>query len=309
MNSPTIIDRPADSGFESTAVQVREAGAAAAISREQSEVQAAMVVAMRRPRDELACHTKIVKAFQRPGVAEVAEYSFPRGGTTVNGPSVDTARELARIWMYLRHGIRLISMDDEYVHVAGFCWDLETNNCITQEQKFKKLIFRKKDGWIQPDERDLRELINKHGAICERNGILQVLPPDIVDAAMEQARDTKVKIANKSLKEDRTETIRRLVYAFNELQVNADMLVAYLGHALDLISADELTKLKSVYQSMKAGNSKREEHFVVPSQAEELTSGLRARRDASSGGRDGEEGRNVQKPDAGREKEGQKGQG
>ena len=44
--------------------------------------------------------------------------------------------------------------------------------------------------WTVPDERDLRELTNRRGAICVRNAILALVPPDLVEDAMATADQT-----------------------------------------------------------------------------------------------------------------------
>ncbi len=47
------------------------------------------------------------------------------------------------------------------------------------DDTFRKKIQRKRDGqtvWVTPDERDLRELTNKRGAILERNCLLKLQP-------------------------------------------------------------------------------------------------------------------------------------
>ncbi|MCH8828317.1 MAG: type II secretion system F family protein, partial [Planctomycetes bacterium] len=81
-----------------------EAGTAAAVAREQSELAGAI---------EAACYCRIIASCRRPGFAEVARYSFPRGDATIEGPSIDLAREIARCWGNMRCGIRIVSQDDE----------------------------------------------------------------------------------------------------------------------------------------------------------------------------------------------------
>jgi len=74
----------------------------------------------------------------------------------------------------------VVSLTDEHVHIRGFAIDLETNASTEYEDQFKRLVQRKgRDGethWVQPDERDLRELIGRRGAILVRNAILSYTP-------------------------------------------------------------------------------------------------------------------------------------
>src|SRR5690625_3214268 len=92
-------------GFESSAtghVQEREVGAASAVAREEAELKGAIFLAREFPRDEFKAYNQIVKTCARPNFAENALYSFPRGGQTVKGPSVQLAREIARCWGNIR---------------------------------------------------------------------------------------------------------------------------------------------------------------------------------------------------------------
>lgn len=249
-------------GFETgLATKEMEAGGVAAYAREQHELQAAFLVALNRPRDENKAFVAISKSCERPTFAEKARYSFPRGGAQVEGPSVNLAREMARIWGNIRHGIRIVSMDEDWVHVEGWALDLQTNTRVGNETKFKRLIFRKKGGWVRPDERDLRELVNKHGAICVRNALLQLMPADLIEDAMSKVWDTLDKAAKGELKQSREETIRRLVMAFDRIAVSVEMLERRLGHKLSEITPEELVELRGVYASIQDGQAKRAEYF------------------------------------------------
>ena len=208
---------------------------------------------------------KSSRGAQRPSFAEGGFYSFKRGGTAVEGPSVKMARELARCWGNIRHGLRIVSIDDDYVHVKGWALDLETNAYVENEDKFRKLIERKNRGWVVPDERDLRELINKRGAICVRNSVLQVMPPDIVDEAVRVAKTTMISAAKGEIEgQSREEAARRLALAFADLGVTTAMLQKHLGHSLDIVTDEEIVKLRGIYTSLNDGHSKREEHFDMP---------------------------------------------
>lgn len=250
-------------GFQSNehSLDTREAGAVAASAREEAEIKAAIFLARQFLRDEAAAYTKIIRSCQRPGLAEEAIYSFPRGGQTIKGPSVNLAREIARCWGNIRYGLRVVSVTEDKVHIRGYAHDLETNAYIEHEDEFAKLIERKGKGWVKPDERDLRELMNRRGAILVRNAILQVVPSDIVEEAQREAEKTMVKAAAGEIKQSKEDSIRRLAVAYKDLGITTDMIAAYLKHPLDVISAEEIADLRSVYKSITDGNSKREDYF------------------------------------------------
>lgn len=263
-------DENAMQGFQGSAGDVgalaHHAGTAGAVAREEAELKAAIVLARSNPRDEMAAYTKLMNSCKRPSFAEDATYQYPRGGATVKGPSVYLARSMARIWGNVRSGVRIVSMDAQYVHVKGYCHDLETNAYKECEAKFRALVQRKdkqtrETRWVQPDERDLRELVNKQGAICERNAILQTLPSDFVEDAVKAADATLEQMAQGELKTSPKDTARKMAMAYSEIGVTVEMLNEYLGHPLEQMTAEEYKTLRGIYGSVRDGNTKREEHF------------------------------------------------
>lgn len=238
------------------------AGTASSVAREEAEMKTAIVLARSNPRNEHAAFAKIMGSCGRITFADGAVYSFPRGGQTVSGPSIQMARELARCWGNIRFGIRIVTEDTNNVHIKGYAYDLESNNYVEAEDKFQKLVQRK-GGWVKPDERDLRELINRRGAICVRNAILQIMPPDIVDDAVTKVQETLRKAANGELEKDRPAAIKKMVMSFSDVHVTAEMIAARLGHPLDIINDAEFAELRTIFASIRDGNSKREEHFDI----------------------------------------------
>jgi len=259
-------DLAAAAGFDGAGAMSEaknQVGAAAAVAREEAELKAAIIVAKRFPRNEYDAFTKIIKACERPSFAEEAQYVFPRGGEMIDGPSAPFARSASTYWGNIRSGIRIVSKDDDWIHLKGWAHDAENNVYREEEAKFRRLIYRKKGGWQKPDERDERELTNRIGAIAERNAILKCMPNDVIEDAMRQVKETKRKAAAGELKnfQSRQDAIRRIVKAFFEVYVSAEMLVRFLGHPLEAVNEDELVKLRGIWKSISDGNSKREEYF------------------------------------------------
>ena len=222
----------------------------------QAEIQSALVLANRFPRSEDAAFQKLMRACKRTTFAQGASYSFPRGGTKVTGPSVNLAREAARVWGNIRYGIEVIRDDAGGRKIRGWAWDLETNTKVAAEDEFQKLIQRKgKNGgatqWVAADERDLRELTNRRGAILVRNCILQLLPYDLIEDAANTAHQT---LQEESARDPDGER-KRLLAAFDVLNVSAQQLEAYLGHPIKEASPAELADLRQVWKSISDGNS------------------------------------------------------
>jgi len=227
----------------------------------EAEVKGAIVLARQFPRDENRAYIALAGSCERPTFAASARYDYTRGGKLIDGLSVGFAREAARVWGNIQHGIRIVGVrnDDEYpphgeVHIKGWAWDMQTNTRVEQETTFPYLIFRKRGGWVKPDERDARELVARHGAIVVRNCILNLLPPDVKEDLLERLRDTGASKAATDLDQDRDGTVAKLAKAFDGLGVTADMLCHLLEvDSLDAIDGRGLDRLRGVYQAIKDG--------------------------------------------------------
>ena len=221
------------------------------------EIQGAMIMARRFPRNEMAAFQKMDSICKRASLARVAQYSYPRGSKQIKGPSVYIARELARCWSNVRYGIQIVSDNEEQMTIRGWAWDVEANNKVEIEDTFKKLVQRKKDGvtkWVVPDERDLRELIMKRGAIATRGAIFGILPRDYVeDALLVCAKTLATGIT------DPDGEIKNILVNFNKLRVTVEQLNFYVG--TESWTADEIVELNNVYNAIKDGVSTVKSYF------------------------------------------------
>lgn len=241
-----------------------EQGLAVKGSEAVAEVQAAAVLAMQNPRDELEAWERVAQSCKRPGFADGAEYSYTRGDSHVSGPSVKLAREMARCWRNIRYGIRVLDMTREEVQVEGWAWDLETNARVSSEARFARRVQRRRGEetvWVEADERNLRELVNKHGAIAVRNAILQLLPPDMVDAALKLARKTMAGAVDEKLEQNREEVLGKVMAAWQSYDVTTPMLEKYLGKLVGDWTGEDVAKLRAAYESVRDGNSDPAEYF------------------------------------------------
>jgi hypothetical protein len=240
----------------------------------EAEIQSSIMVALRFPRNEDQAFAKLMRACSRTSFAEDAAYSFPRGGQTVSGPSVNLAREAARVWGNIRYGVDIVRDDETSRQIRGWAWDLETNTKTSAEDDFQKLVYRKekkKDnrvvqpaGWYPPDERDLRELTNRRAAILKRNCILELLPKDLIEDALDQSAST----LRKGAEQDPEAARKKIILAFGELNVTPAMLDLYLTHPLTEASPAEIADLRKIYKSISDGNSKWAEYVHAASPEE-----------------------------------------
>lgn len=278
--------------------ETAQAGVAAAIAREGEELKARIVAAKIAPRNPDTAAERIVQALRRPADAEAGTYAFRRGkkkilreeppgsGTFVeewipniiSGLSINAARLALGFWGNADADLRIVSIDADYVHVRGVCMDLETNVRFAFEDKFQRLQQRKvwnpatrrkdRTEWVEPDERDLRELTNKRGAIALRNAILGLLPAGLKAAMENQIKITAKLKARGKLEADRPGTLRELELGFSGLGVDRPTLETYLEsqkHAKwDDMDEETYVELRGVLGGILTGQTKREEVFAPP---------------------------------------------
>ena len=246
-NGLTVIEPQQHSTALSTNVQASEVAA-------RAEIEGAIVIARRFPRNEETAFGSLIKACQRPTFAEDVSYAFPRGSGTVTGPSVYLAKEAARLWGNMRYGVDVVLEDEDQRHIRAWAWDVQTNTKVNQDVIFQKLIQRKQGGttqWIKPDERDLRELTNKHGSIAVRNCILSLLPTDLIEDAVQ----TAARVLREKTSKDPEGERKRIIVAFAGINVSADDLAKYLHGPVGQATPDQIGKLRTIYKSICDGNS------------------------------------------------------
>lgn len=246
-----------------------ETAATAAAAREKAAVEARYLVAINRPRNVDAFRLRLLQACERPGFAEVAEYAKPVGQSKVRGPSIRFVEEALRHFGNVDTPTVVTLDDDERRIIRISVTDLETNTSFSTDVILMKTVERKKP---KPGDEVLRvrtnsqgeqvsiiratedDFLNKQNAAVSkaiRNNGLRVLPSDIVEEAMEQARMT---VKNRDA-QDPAAARKKIVDAFFALGVMPQQLVEVLGHALESVTAAELTLLRSLYTALKDGQA------------------------------------------------------
>lgn len=231
------------------------------VTRQAQEVQAAMVVAKRFPRDENASFARIMQSCQRKGLAERAMYEYPRGGQNVTGPSIRLAEAMAQNWGNLDFGITELEQKPGESTVMAYCWDLETNTRQTKIFTVPHIRQSKKGAQVLTDPRDIYEMVANQGARRLRSCILGVIPGDIVDAAVEQCNKTLTSGDNTPL----PDRIRNMVFFFqSKFGVPKECLEQYIGCKAEAFTEQSVVRLRNVYNSIKEGRANREDYFSLP---------------------------------------------
>lgn len=263
-----------------------------AASRQAQEVQAAMVIAKKFPRDEFEAYNKIMNACKRVELAKEATYIYNRGGKDINGPSIRLAEVLAQQWGNIDFGIIELEQRFQESTVMSYAWDLETNTRQTKVFSVPHKRDTRSGGYFVKDARDIYEVVANNGARRLRACILGVIPGDIVDAAVKECEKTLLNDNSEGPLEDR---IRKMVVKFAEFGVNTDMLEMRLGHKLETTTVQEVVNLGSIYKSISDNMAPIEQYFerqngdgqpqtLKDKMASKLKNGKMAKDDTPAGG-------------------------
>jgi hypothetical protein len=222
-----------------------------ATTRQAQEVQAAMVIARRFPRDQEAAYNRIMVACRRTKLAEGAMYSYPRGDKTVTGPSIRLAEAIAQAWGNLDFGI--IELEQKHLEsvVMSYAWDLESNTRETKvfTVKHQRRVGKGDAGRVidLTDPRDIYEMTANQGARRLRACVLGIIPGDIVDAALVECEKT----LGTSGGEPIIDRVRKMIAAFGEIGVSQKMIEEKVKHAAADINQSELVELRKIYTSLR----------------------------------------------------------
>lgn len=259
----------------------------AMISRQAQEVQAAMIIAKRFPRDEYAAYNRIMTACTRKNLAESSMYQFPRGAEKVSGPSIRLAEVLAQCWGNIDFGVMELEQRPGESTAMSYAWDLETN--VRQTKIFTVKHERKAKGSIVKltDPRDIYELVANNGARRVRACILGIIPGDIVDKAVEKCQQTLLGDTSEPL----ADRLKVVVAAFDkEYKVSIEQIEEHFGYKITAFTEHDLVKLKKIGMSLRDGMAKREEYFKFAAPVKETSSDVLAGfEDFLNGKKDGEE--------------------
>ena len=239
-------------------------------SRAIAEAQGKLVIAKRFPRDEIASHARVMTACQRKSLAEKAFYSYPRGGETVQGPTIRFAEELARCWGNLDYGIKELSQGNGNSEMQAYCWDLETNTMSVQNFTNP---HRKEVGKTIKELTSLRDIYENNANMAARRlraRILAVLPSDLVDEAIKECRKTLTGNNETPL----IDRVKSMTVAFGKIGVTQEMIEGRLKRKIETMTAEDFADYIGIYNSLKENNSKISDWFEYEKEATDLAQAI-----------------------------------
>ena len=237
----------------------------------------AMMVALGqgRVRDEAALAKTAIRIGERMG--ERAIYSFPAGGSRVEGPTVHLVEALAQAWGNLFYGVRIESIDGDRVVIMGLCADAITGTVAARPAMFTLPPPPAKFAAKQ-DQASRWESMQVQNAISKATrGVLQhALPRWYIDLAYEAA--DKARRNELTDKDGRPLTLEQaigqVVEAFGKHGIGLDGLEAFVGSPRALWVLSDLFGLRKAFHDLRSGTLSRE--AFAPKAAEEPKSGASA---------------------------------
>lgn len=232
------------SEYEITTLQ--NEGALATITKAEIDVQISTAHAY--PRSLTAFRNKsMTMLMMNQEVAKECFYVIPRGGKTIEGPSVRLAEIVAASYGNMRSGARVVAEEAEFVVAQGVCHDLENNVAVTFEVK-RRILDR--DG-----RRYNSDMIgvtgNAASSIAFRNTVFRVVPKVLWLPLYEQAR----KVAKGDTKTFEVQREATLV-AFEKLKVPRKQIFEFLGiGGIQDLNSDHLVTLIGIGNAIKSGEA------------------------------------------------------
>lgn len=257
-------------GLGMSVIKSGEVAVSAMAAKSKALVEAKFVVAMRNKRNLMEARTKILDACRRPHFARTALYAKPVGGQKMIGPSIRFAETAIQCMTNIDVSTTTIYEDDEKRTINIAVTDLESNLSYGKDVTISKTVERKqlKAGQqaiaqrlntynetvyiVAATDDEIQNKIAAQESKVIRNCGLRLVPADIIEEATEIIHETRSK---GSAAQDPAAELKKIVDAFNTLNISPVELEKYLGHPLATISPIELDDLRDIYSTVRDGEA------------------------------------------------------
>ena len=188
--------------------------------------------------------------------AGTCTYAVPRGGKSIQGPSVHLAKILAQVWGNMRIEAKVISVDAKTLTSQAIAFDLENNLAIKVEVKRSIMT---KTGRMNEDM--IVVTGNAANSIALRNAVLSVIPKAVVDKVYNAAKQTITGDVS-----DKTKLIAKRTQYFEGLKDTYELsekeILRAIGRAsIDHVTSDDLVVLIGIGNAIKDGDTTVEQAF------------------------------------------------
>lgn len=245
-----------------------ELAASASAAMAKAEIESAYIMALKKPRNWADVRSKIIAACERPVFAEKAEYAKPMGKDKISGPSIRFAETVIQAAGNIKTSATVIYDDENIRKVHVQVIDLENNISYGKEITLQKTVER---SYLKQGQEPLSTRLNSYGKMVYivpatedellvkqaaqeskiiRTCGLRMIPQDIVEEAMEVARNTRKKNID-----PKAET-NKILDAFAKIGVKPSDVSSYLKKPVEQIVAADIDDLRQIYTAIKDGDAR-----------------------------------------------------
>lgn len=262
-------------------MELSQAGALTAL-QDAKQIEAAIIVAKRFPRDIIEVEDYLGKLCGRTRFAEQAEFCYPRGGTDIKGATIKLMEAIAQRWGNIQFGVRVLNrdLDRGLSEMQAFAWDCESN--VKTERRFEVAHTRDVNKTVNgqrvkikdklTDARDISEMEQNIGSRNVRACLERVIPRYIVDEC--RAMCEKTLNSDEKPLQDRIKDCKA-VFA-ERYGLSGQQLEQIVGAPIANWTNSHLTKLRGIINALNDGNTSVEAllsggiQVVTAKQAKEL---------------------------------------
>ncbi len=237
-----------------------------AIAREVATVQCQMLIAQSCPRNMEAVQKRVEASCSRFQLASSAVYSYAKGGTDIQGPSIRLAEALINAYGNAKAGFEVTAQGEKESTVRAYAFDMETNTLMERTFVVSHLRHTKSGDYFLTDPREIYEAVANNASRRVRACILAIIPSDLQEFAVKKCTETlsqNVKIT--------PDVLNNLASAFASYGVSKPRIEKFIQRKLEAITTSQYLKLKQIYTALRDGMGAPDDYFEpedVPAESE-----------------------------------------
>lgn len=240
-------------------IRIDNAATLEALNRSEIDVQISTAKQYPRVIDTSLARIKAIATVNQDVAAECF-YALPRGGKTLEGPSVRLAEIVATSWGNLRVQAQIIGNDGRMITARGICHDLETNVAFSSE--VRRGITDRNGKTYNEDMQIVTG--NAASAIALRNAIFKCVPKALLATVAAEIKRKAIGEATDDIGARRT---KALAY-FAKQGVTEPMILFFLEvGSVEEIGPEELFKLTAVRNAVNENTTTFAEALIKPYEA------------------------------------------
>ncbi len=257
---------------QETQLENNEAAITAVSTKARAEVESALIMARKFPRNEDDIRTRVLKTCSYYSFAEKAKYKKPQGKVLqgkqwvqnyVVGPSIRLAEELFRQWGNITFETTVLYENSRVRIMSCRAMDLQTLATSTAQYIIEKTVERKvttgreviserlnssneKVSLVVATEDEVFSKQNNIGSKYRRNLIIQLIPTHLLRDAI-QVIDVTI---STGIKENPDKAKLDMLDSFATIGILASDLEKYLNHPMAQIMPEEIQELMDVFTAI-----------------------------------------------------------